>query len=103
MVSYGPVRGHPPSYITDVSGRAASPIVRHAAATLELGESTSEMERRLRVSSPLQIAVLVLVGAALWGIFYIINVLSGVTEKPRAERGSTRRTLSKSKKRPMDT
>jgi hypothetical protein len=61
------------------------------------------MERRLRVSSPLQIAVLVLLGAALWGIFYIINVLSGETEKPRAERGSTRRTLSKSKRRPMDT
>jgi hypothetical protein len=55
------------------------------------------------VSSPLQIAVLVLLGAALWGIFYLINVLSGETEKPRAERGSTRRTPSKSKKRPMDT
>jgi hypothetical protein len=61
------------------------------------------MERRLLVSSPLQIAMLVLLGAALWGIFYIINVLSGETENPRAERGSARRTLSKSKKRPMDT
>jgi hypothetical protein len=35
------------------------------------------MERRLWVSSPLQIVVLVLLGAALWGIFYIINVLPG--------------------------
>ncbi len=28
----------------------------------------------------MQIAVLVLLGAALWGIFYIINVLSGERE-----------------------
>jgi uncharacterized protein (DUF58 family) len=61
------------------------------------------MERWLRMSSPLQIAVLVLLGAALWGIFYIINVLARETEKPRAERGSTRRPPSKRKKRPMDT
>jgi hypothetical protein len=61
------------------------------------------MERRLRVSSPLQIAVLVLLGAALWGIFYIINVLSRETGKSKAEQGSTRSTPSKSKKRFMDT
>ncbi len=61
------------------------------------------MERRLGVSSPLQIAVLVLLGAALWGIFYIINILSRETERPGAERGSTRRTPSKTKKLPIDT
>ena len=100
---YGPVRGHPPSYIADVPDRAAPYIVRCAAATLKLGESTNAMERRLLVSSPLQIAVLVLLGAALWGVFYIINVLSGEAEKPGAERGSTRSTPSKSRKRPTDT
>jgi len=100
---YGPVRGHPPSYIADVPDRAAPYIVRCAAATLKLGESTNAMERRLLVSSPLQIAVLVLLGAALWGIFYIINVLSRETGESRAERGSTRSTPSKSKKRFMDT
>ncbi len=55
------------------------------------------------MSSPLQIAVLVLLGAALWGIFYTINILSREKERPGAERGSTRRTPSKSKKRPIDT
>ena len=55
------------------------------------------------MSSPLQIAVLVLLGAALWSIFYMINVLSRETEKPRAERGNTRRTPSKRKRRPLDT
>ena len=101
---YGPVRGHPPSYITDVPDRAASPnLDMYAAATPKLGEGTNSTERRLRVSSPLQIVVLVLLGAALWGIFYIINVLSGETEKPGAERGSRRRTPSKSRKRPTDT
>jgi hypothetical protein len=52
------------------------------------------------MSSPLQIAVLVMLGAALWGLFYIINVLSRETERPRAERGSTRRTPSKGKNGP---
>ena len=37
MVLYGPVRGHPPSYITDVPDRVASPYrrrvrIRHAQA-----------------------------------------------------------------------
>lgn len=101
---YGLVRGHPPSYITDVPDRAASPnLDMYAAATPKLGEGTNATERRLRVSSPLQIVVLVLLGAALWGIFYIINVLSRETERPRGERESNRRSPSKSKKRPMDT
>ena len=36
MALYGPVRGHPPSYITDVPGRTASPsrqaLSRHVRA-----------------------------------------------------------------------
>jgi hypothetical protein len=93
VASYGPVRGHPPSYYGR-SGPGRLPSLEHSEATLKLGESTNAMERRLLVSSPLQIAVLVLLGAALWGVFYIINVLSRETAKRRAERGS--------KKRPMD-
>ena len=42
------------------------------------------------MSSPLQIAVLALLGAALWSIFYIVNVLSRENEEPVAERRSAR-------------
>ena len=45
------------------------------------------------MSSPLQIAVLVLLGAALWSIFYIINVLSQEKEEWRRKRRSARRSL----------
>ncbi len=48
------------------------------------------------MSSPLQIAVLALLGAALWSIFYIVNVLSGDSEEPGAERGSARSSLQES-------
>ena len=41
----------------------------------------------------MQIAVLVLLGAALWSIFYIINVLSQEKEEPRRKRRSARRSL----------
>ena len=51
----------------------------------------------------MRIAVLVLLGAALWSISYIINVLFRETEEARTGRGSTRRTPSKRKKRFMDT
>jgi hypothetical protein len=54
------------------------------------------------MSSPLQIAVLVLLGAALWSIFYMVNVLSQEEEEeveegeePRRDRSSARRSLSK--------
>ncbi len=53
------------------------------------------------MSSPLQIAVLVLLGAALWGIFYQVNVLARESEKSMGERG--RRPPSRTKKRPTDT
>ena len=56
------------------------------------------------MSSPLQIAVLVLLGAALSSIFYIVNVLSGEREEPRTGRGSTRSSPSKKEnERAMDT
>ena len=47
------------------------------------------------MTSPLQIAVLVLLGAALWSVFYIVNVLSREREEPRTGRGSTRSSPSK--------
>jgi len=55
------------------------------------------------MSSPLQIAVLVLLGAALWSIFYIVSVLSQDREKPRPQRRSARRTLQeRQNQRTMD-
>ena len=44
------------------------------------------------MSSPLQIAVLVLLGAALWSVFYIVNVLSQEKEEPGPKRRSARRS-----------
>ncbi len=43
------------------------------------------------MSSPLQVAVLFLLGRALWSIFYIVNVLSREGEKPTPKRSSARR------------
>ena len=79
-------------------------MVKHAAATLKLEESTKPIERRLLMSSPLQVAVLVLLGAALWGIFYIINVLSQEKVEPKRKRRSARRSLQEGEKdRALDT
>ena len=79
-------------------------MVKHAAATLKLEESTKPIERRLLMSSPLQVAVLVLLGAALWGIFYIINVLSQERVEPKRKRRSARRSLQKGEnERALDT
>ncbi len=41
----------------------------------------------------MQIAVSVLLGAALWGIFYIINVLSQEGEEPGRKRRSAGRSF----------
>ena len=79
-------------------------MVNHAAATLKLEESTKPIERRLLMSSPLQVAVLVLLGAALWGIFYIINVLSQEKVEPKRKRRSARRSLEEGENdRALDT
>jgi hypothetical protein len=42
------------------------------------------------VSLPLQIAVLVLLGAALWSIYYMVNVLSQEKEKVEEREEPTR-------------